>query len=220
MKRIAAVIFALVLSVITLSVTASAGRTGCDLASNWSGGVSEIQDMRGVHYLVLKEPGTAYYDFDISPGEKYFYLIVWAGNYQGRGKCSFTLDCLGESGKLVSTLGSVDIPDDGNFYRTELGYIPDGITAEIPEGTAVMRLSINFEGGKNSPYFQVSASFSDRAVSVTPKAVWTAPEKSKQVDVETTAMSFWLSIGFVCAVAVIMMIVALIRKKYTKGKIK
>ena len=217
MKKFVSLLLA-VFTVISLSVTAFAGRRGWDYAENWVGNVTEVTDSRGVQYLVMKEPGTAYYDFDILSGWRYFYLIVRAGNYQGRGKCSFTLDCLDEAGNIISSPGSTEIPDDGSFYRTELGYIPKGITAKIPEGTVVMRLSIKFEGGKNSPYFDVTAEFSDDAANVTPEAVWSVPEKMSQVEVETTPMSMILSIGFVCGVALVMMIVARIRKKYKRSK--
>ena len=221
MKRFAAMILAAFLAVCTLSVTASAGQRSWDYAENWQGAkVTEVKDRRGVTYLVMYEPGTAYYDFHISPGEKYFYLAVYAGNYRGRGGCSFRLDCLDETGNTVSTFGSTDIPDDGSFYRTELGYAPDGIYYVIPEGTAVMRLSVIYEGGKNSPYFSVSADFSGSAANVHPDTEWTVPLKQSPVDVETTTLGLIISIGFVCAVAGVMMIVAKVRKKYTKGRLK
>lgn len=217
MKRLVSLLLVFAAAV-SFSVTAFAGRRGWDYAENWSGNVIEVTDSRDVTYLVMKESGTAYYDFDILPDWRYFYLIVHAGNYQGRGKCSFTLDCLDEDGNTVAALGSVEIPDDGSFYRTEFGYIPNGITAKIPEGTAVMRLSIIFEGGKNSPYFNVSAEFSDQAANVAPETAWSVPEKMSEVSVETTPLSLILSVGFVCGVALVMMIIARVRKKYKRGK--
>lgn len=222
MKRFAAVILAVMLAVCTLSVTASAGQRSWDRAEYWQGAkVTEVTDMRGVTYLVMKEPGTAYYDFDADPpGYKYFYLVVRAGNYQGRGGCRFRLDCLDGDGNTVSTFGSTEIPDDGYFYRTELGYAPDWMYYAIPEGTSVMRLSVIYEGGKNSPYFEISADLSESSANVRPDTEWTVPVKQSRVEVETTALGLIISIGFVCAVAGVMMIVAKVRKKYTKGRIK
>ena len=221
MKRLAALILAALLAVCTLSLTASAERQDCEYAENWQGAkVAEVTDRHGITYLVMNEPGTAYYDFHMNPDERYFYIVVRAGNYQGRGGCSFRLDCLDESGNTVNTFGSTVIAGDGSFYRTELGYAPDGVYFVIPEGTAAMRLSVIYEGGKNSPYFDVNADFSAFAANVHRDSEWTAPVKQSQVDVETTTLGMVLSVGFVCAVAGIMMIVAMVRKKYTKGRIK
>ena len=120
MKRLAALILAVLLAVCTLSLTASAERQDCEYAENWQGAkVAEVTDRHGITYLVMNEPGTAYYDFHINPDERYFYLVVRAGNYQGRGGCSFRLDCLDESGNTVNTFGSTVIAGDGSFYRTE-----------------------------------------------------------------------------------------------------
>ena len=216
MKRFAAVILTVAAAVCVLSVSAIAGKMGWMYAGNWKGAkASRAQDEL---HLVMREPGTAYYDFSVADDYKCFFVYIEAGNYEGRGKSMVTLDCLDREGNTVSTFGSAEIPDDGSYHRIQLGEAESGMYAAIPEGTAVMRLSMTFEEGKNSPYFDVGADFSGMKATDLSIKEWTVSEKYKLVDAETTEYAHWVLVGFVFAVAGIMMIFAKVRKKYRKGK--
>lgn len=216
MKKLTAILLTVVAAVCALSVNAFAGRMPWMYADKWEG--AKVSDSYNGHALVMRAPGTAYFDFHPSDRDKSFFIYLDAGNYEGRGKSTVTLDCFDGDGNTVASFGSITITDDGSYHRYEVGVPAAGTYAAVPEGTKVMRVSMTFTEGKNSPFFHIGADFSSVAATDLSITGWEVLEKDRLVDADTAPWAHWVLVGFVFAVAVIMMIFAKVRKKYRKGK--
>ena len=162
------------------------------------------------------EKSSAVLEFDVSEG---MYVFCDAGNYTGHGVCTLTLDCIGADGASLFSYGSVTLPSDGYFYRASIGN--GAMYAGLAEGTEKVRLTIECAaaGTADSPYFRALSVYTDdttaRDMSV---SGWELSERMLHLDLGTSLSDRLILIGFVCAVAGIMMIVAKARNKYRKGK--
>ena len=164
-----------------------------------------------LYYRLEKTP--AVLEFDVSDG---MYVFCDAGNYNGHGVCTLTLECIGADGTELFSYGSVTLPSDGYFYRAGIG--DSTMYAGLAEGTEKVRLTIECDAG-DSPYFRTLSVYTDdttaRDMSV---SGWELSERMSHIDLGTSLSDRLILIGFVCAVAGIMMIVAKTRNKYRKGK--
>lgn len=217
MKRFIALLLALAAAA-ALIVTADAGSD----PSDWQGTpLSMVQDMHGISYLVLTKPGTAFLDHTLAENDKFFYVVVTAGNYQGRGESRAKLEFLDGGGNVVKSFGTAMIPDDGSFHRAEIGDSSGDprLYAPVPEGTVTMRLSISYEQGVHSPYFIIGQEITETAPADYSTETWKVSGRLSDVSVETTAFSYWVTVAFVFLVALGMFGIKKMRDSANKNKI-
>lgn len=134
--------------------------------------------------------------------------------------CDINVSCRDENGELqFFRAGSavVLMPGDGKFYLCSLG--SDDMYAGLPEGAA--NVSVTIHADNDTAYIKsLYISSSDTiARDMTPMKTWDVTAVGN-INAQTSLSDYLIMIGFICAVAGIMMIIARVRKKYTKGRIK
>ena len=228
MKRTAAALLALVLAVCSLAVCASAQAASFELTENTMSQLSPelleyMPEQRFFHFL---NSGSVSAEIPVSGG---IYLYITAGGYHSPANgvtdnginrvCVVKLTFFDENDEVVvmpfnNSDAVINIPADGMFHRWSIGN--DAMYAGLPDNVKRAVLTVSAEN--DTAYIKsMYIGSSDTTARDMSALEWTVNDMGS-INAQTSRADFLIMLGFVCAVAVIMMIFAKFRKKYRKGK--
>lgn len=152
------------------------------------------------------------------------YVRVIAGGYRSESNgvtdngvncvCRVDVDCIYEDGQEYSLSGTALVPADGTFWCNDIG--TDTMFAGLPDGVEKIRLTVT--GMNETAYIKTLRIVSDNTQARDKSDYIWHQTKVGNINAQTSRADRFILIGFVCAVAVIMMISAKIRDKYRKGR--
>ena len=146
-----------------------------------------------------------------------FWFYFDMGNYHGKGTGFATVEFFDENGTAVESYVTEKNSGNGSFNRYELGSSEE--YAKIPENSESVRITINYEGGEQSPYFRnFSLMLSDSRAVNEELNKWDVSGKLQIVQVGVTRKDHVMWIIFVALVALIMLAVRKIIDKTKKIK--
>ena len=153
----------------------------------------------------------------------YFYIIAGSDNSPSNGVtdngvnsgCSVRLECLDASGeRVMPSYPVLEIPADHIFHRYSIG--KDTMYAGLPDD--VSKIRVTFTAYDSRQYIRAMQIMSDdtaaRDMSVTE---WEIHDLGN-INAQTTKADYFIMVGFIAAVSLIMMIFAKVRNKMKKGK--
>ncbi|MBR5089651.1 MAG: hypothetical protein IK093_09490 [Ruminiclostridium sp.] len=181
--------------------------------TGWSGTPLTYIANRGDYFCLSDPSGSAYIELDAGDAVS-VYAYFDAGNYEGRGTTSQKLEYLDDGGAVIGCIAG-EITANGKYARYEYG--SQELYTALPEGTKRLRFALS--GG--SAYLRnLNITLSSiHAYEVTSdEGGWNVSGALDNVEINTSALDHWILVGFVFAVALIMMISVKIRNGYKKGK--
>ncbi len=173
--------------------------------------------------------------FRLTKGETYsvelsadrgLYLFITVGGYEsGSGSgagdngincgCEIIPECFDKDGNIIApAYAKLFTPADGTFSRYRIG--ADDKYSGLPEGTEKIRLTINAVGDRQ--YIRaLEIHTSDTKAMDLSLREWES-HKLGNINSETTRADYWIMVGFVVAVAAVMIIVRKARDNSRKKK--
>ena len=222
MKRLAAV-FVCALFTVLCSITASAQDYIFELTPDIVSDNSAVEYMPEQQIYHFTESGDISAKVPVYGG---IYLYVTLGGYHSEANgvtdnginsvCHITLTCLDENGEVAKVSRNtkvVLVPADGTFRRYSLG--SEDMYMGLPEEVKTVSLTVY---GENSTAYvrNIYITSSDTAARDMTSQDWEVHSMGN-INAQTSRTDYIIMVGFVCAVALIMMIVAKVRQKYKKG---
>lgn len=173
--------------------------------------------------------------FRLTKGETYsvelsadrgLYLFVTVGGYEsgsGNGEadnginygCEIRLDCYDAGGEMISpAYDKVFTGADGTFSRYSIG--AGDKYSGLPDGTEKIRLTINAVGDKQ--YIKALEIHTSDTVAVNMSDREWEIHRLGNIDAQTTRFDYWIMVGFVVAVAAVMIVFRKARDNIRKKK--
>ena len=153
----------------------------------------------------------------------YFYIIVGSDNSRSNGVtdngvnsgCSLRIECLDENRECVSPVYAVlEVPADHVLHRYSIG--SDTKYAGLPENVKWVRVSFSAQDSRQ--YIRaMEIKSSDTAARDMTLTEW-EEHTLGNINAETTKADYWIMVGLVAAVAVIMLVFSKARNKIKKDK--
>ena len=215
---ISAVIFA-VCAAVSASASGSSFVLSEETASQLGGSITYQSEQR-IYRLTQGDSYTA----EI-PASSAVYMFVVIGGYEsGSGSgdgdngvscgCEIIPVCVDKNGGIISAYDKVFTPADGTFGRYSIG--ADDKYSGLPDGTDRIRLTIKAVGARQ--YIRaLEIHTSDTIAADLTLREWETHTLGN-INAQTTRADYWIMVGFVAAVAAVMIVFAKLREKYRKGK--
>ena len=145
------------------------------------------------------EKGSAYAVFPVNKALGFWFYFDY-GNLQNKGIGYAELSFFDESGNVIKSYKSEKNSGNGSFNRYQLGSSEE--YASVPEGAVNARVTLNYEGGEQSPYFRnLSLVFSNSRTVNNEIDDWKVSGKLQLVQVGVTRTDHIIWIIFVMLVA-------------------
>lgn len=201
MKRLLSVVIFFLCTAI-LSITAAA-ETDVNLMSDyrnllWEGDTLYYNEDHAT--VAFKgESGKASVTFPVEKALGFWFYFDY-GNLTNKGIGYAELSFLDESGNVVKAYVSEKNSGNGSFNRYQLGTSEEFVP--IPQGAVNVRVTLNYEGGEQSPYFRnLSLVFSNNRTVNSELQEWNISGKLQIVQVGVTRTDHIIWIIFVALVA-------------------
>lgn len=201
MKRLVSIVIFFICAVIS-SVTVSA-ETDVNLMSDyrnllWEGDTLYYNEDHGT--VAFKgESGKAYVTFPVEKALGFWFYFDY-GNLTNKGIGYAELSFFDESGNALKSYVSEKNSGNGSFNRYQLGKNEEFVP--VPENAVNVRVTLNYEGGEQSPYFRnFSLVFSNNRTVNGEIKDWNISGKLQIVQVDVTRTDHIIWIIFVALVA-------------------
>ncbi|MBQ9383544.1 MAG: hypothetical protein IJT87_04855 [Ruminiclostridium sp.] len=153
----------------------------------------------------------------------YFYIIVGSDSSASNGVtdngvnsgCSVRVECLDENGeRILPYFAVLEVPADHVFHRYSIG--SDTMYAGLPENARKVRVSFSAQDSRQ--YIRSMEILSDDTMARDMSLTDWEEHILGNINAETTKADYWIMVGLIAAVALIMMIFAKARNNIKKGK--
>ncbi len=223
MKRFFAAV-CVVLCAFVLGIVSSAQEASFELTPETAKQFEALEYMpeQGIYHFTRSDSISA--DIPVHDG---IYVYVTAGGYRSPANgvtdngincvCTVKLTFFDENGDVVVVLHAdplIFIPADGAFHRWSIG--TDAMYAGLTDN--IKRATLTVSAKNDTAYIKsMYIASSDIVARNMSGNKWEVNDMGN-INAQTTMADRLIMIGFVCAVALIMMIVAKVRQKYKRGK--